>query len=80
MPIAVALLAATCAGLLVKQATRNATIGVSTAFAVMAVILTVFAQIATVAYVPAGLLAIMSLLGFGAAGLDRARGRKRQGT
>ena len=35
----------------VRRVTRNPTVGVSTALAVMAVILAVFAQIATVAYV-----------------------------
>lgn len=78
VPIAIALLAMTCAGLLVRRVTRNATVGVSSALAVMAVILAVFAQIATVAYVPAALLAIMSLIGFGIAG--DARGRRRLDT
>lgn len=80
VPIAIALLAMTGAGLLVKRATRNPTLGVSTALLVMAVILAVFAQIATVAYVAAALLAIMALVGFGIAGLDSAVGRKRQDT
>jgi hypothetical protein len=80
VPIAMALLAMTGAGLLVKRATRNSTVGVSTAFVVMAIILAVFAQIATVAYIPAALLAIIALIGFGSAGLDSARGRKRQDT
>jgi hypothetical protein len=67
MPIALALLAMIGAGLLVRRVTRNPTLGVSTALAVMAGILAVFAQIATVAYVPAALLAVMSLIGFGSA-------------
>lgn len=78
VPIAIALLAMTGAGLLVRRVTRNPTVGVSTALAVMAVILAVFAQIATVAYVPAGLLATMALMGFGIAGLDGARGRMKR--
>lgn len=77
MPIAIALLAMTGAGLLARRVTRSPTVGVSTALVVMAVILAVFAQIATVAYVPAALLAIMALVGFGSAGLHSARGRKR---
>ena len=80
MPIALALLAMTGAGLLVRRVTRNPTLGAATAFAVMAGILAVFAQIATVAYVPAAVLAIIALIGFGSAGLDSARGRKRQDT
>jgi len=78
VPIAIALLGMTGAGLLVRRATRSPVVGVSTALVVMAVILAVFAQIATVAYVPAALLAIMALIGFGIAG--DARGRKRQDT
>lgn len=80
MPMAIALLATAGAGLMIRRVTRNPTLGVSMALVVMAVILAVFAQIATVAYVPAALLAIMSLVGFGIAGLDSARGRKRQDT
>jgi hypothetical protein len=80
MPIAIALLAMTGAGLLVRRVTRNPTVGVSTALVVMAVILAAFAQIATVAYVPAALLAIMALVGFGSAGLHSARGRRRLDT
>lgn len=77
VPIAIALLAMTGAGLLVRRVTRNPTVGASTAFVVMAVILAVFAQIATVAYVPAALLAIMALVGFGSVGLHSALERKR---
>jgi hypothetical protein len=78
MPIAIALLAMTGAGLLARRVTRNPTVGVSTALVVMAVILAVFAQIATVAYIPAALLALMALVGFGSAGLHGARGRNRR--
>jgi hypothetical protein len=60
------------AGLLVWRLTRNPTVGVSTALVVMAVILAVFAQIATVAYVPPALLAIVAVVGFGSAGLHSA--------
>jgi hypothetical protein len=76
VPIAIALLAMTGAGLLVRRVTRNPTVGLSAALVVMAAILAVFAQIATVAYVPAALLAIMALVGFGSAGLHSARRRK----
>jgi hypothetical protein len=76
IPIAIALLAMTGAGLLVRRVTRNGTVGVSAALVVMAAILAVFAQIATVAYVPAALLAIMALVGFGSAGLHSPRRRK----
>lgn len=68
-PIAMAVLAMTGAGLMVKRATRNPAVGVSTALVVMALILALFAQIATVAYIPAALLAILALVGFGIAGL-----------
>jgi hypothetical protein len=80
IPIAIALLAMTFAGLLAARITRNHTTGVSTAVGVMAVILAIFAQIATVAYVPAVLLAIMALIGFGIAAFDSARGRQHQDT
>src|SRR5687768_12244320 len=80
VPIAIALLAMSGAGLLARRVTRNPTVGVSTALVVMAVILGVFAQIATVAYVPAALLAILALVGLGSAGVRSVRGRKRLDT
>ena len=67
MPIVIALLVMTDAGLLVRAVTRNPTLGISASLVVMAVLLAVFAQIATVAYVPAALLAITALIGFGLA-------------
>ena len=70
-PIAMALLATIGAALLVKRATRDLTVGVSTGLVVMAVILALLAQIATVAYVPAALLLVMGFVGFGIAGLER---------
>jgi hypothetical protein len=76
MPIAIALLAMTGAGLLVQRVTRNPTVGVSMALAVMAAMLVVFAQIATVAYVPAALLAIIAFIGLAIAVFDIARGGK----
>jgi hypothetical protein len=79
-PIAMALLATTGAGLLVQRATRDLTVGVSAGLLVMAVILALLAQIATVAYVPAALLLVMAFVGFGIAGLDRARGSRSQDT
>jgi hypothetical protein len=72
-PVATALLAMTGAGLLVRRVTRNPTVGVSAGLVVMALILVLFAQIATVAYFPAALLFVMALVGLGAAGLERLR-------
>jgi hypothetical protein len=73
MPIAIALLAMTGAGLVARRVTRNPTTGVSAALGVMAVILAIFGQIATVAYVPAALLAITALIGFGIAAFGSGR-------
>lgn len=75
-PIATALLATTGAGMLVKRVTRDPTVGASTGLVVMGLVLVVFAQIATVAYVPAALLFLMAVIGLGAAGLERARHRE----
>lgn len=52
-PVATALLAMTGTGFLVKRVTRDLTVGVSASLVFMALILVLFAQIATVAYIPA---------------------------
>lgn len=70
-PIAMAVLATIGASLLVKRATRDLTVGVSAGLVVMAVMLALLAQIATIAYVPAALLLAMAFVGFGIAGLER---------
>jgi hypothetical protein len=63
-PIAIALLATTGSALLVGRLTHNSTFGCSTGLLIMALALLALAQIATVAYVPAGLLAVVALGGF----------------
>ena len=76
-PIAIGLLATTGVGLLVAGAARDAIAGLSIGILVMAAFLVLLAQIATVAYVPAAILATAGLIGLGAAGLDRARGQSK---
>lgn len=75
-PIAIALLATIGSALLVGRLTGNSTLGVCTALLVMALALFALAQIATVAYVPAGLLMVLALGGFVAAWLGRGQGEK----
>ena len=63
-PIAIALLATIGSAVLVHRLTRNTTLGVSTGLLIMALALIALAQIATFAYVPAGLLVVIALGGF----------------
>lgn len=72
-PIAIALLAAIGVGWIVSRFSRNAALGVSAGLLVVALALFAFAQIATVAYGPAGLLMIIALGGFVAAWLGRGQ-------
>jgi len=62
-PIAIALLATIGSAMLVHRLTRNTTLGVSTGLLIMALALIALAQIATVAYIPAGLLVVLALGG-----------------
>lgn len=63
-PIAIALLATIGSAVLVHRLTHNTTLGVSTGLLIMALALIALAQIATAAYVPAGLLVVLALGGF----------------
>ena len=63
-PIAIALLATIGSAMLVHRLTHNMTLGVSTGLLIMALALIALAQIATVAYIPAGLLVVLALGGF----------------
>ncbi len=79
-PIAIALLATIGSAVLVHRLTRNTTLGVSAGLLIMALALIALAQIATVAYIPAGLLVVIALGGFIAGWRgERWRGRKRPG-
>lgn len=78
-PIAIALLATIGPAVLVQRLTHNTTLGVSTGLLIMALALIALAQIATAAYIPAGLLVILALSGFIAAWRGgNWRGQKRQ--
>lgn len=66
-PIAIALLATSGSAVLVHRLTHNTTLGVSTGLLIMALALIALAQIATAAYIPAGLLVVLALSGFIAA-------------
>jgi len=77
-PIAIALAATIGTGLLVARWTGSAAFGISAASLVMALALFGLAQIATVAYVPAGILTIVAGGAFVAAWPGRGgRGRAR---
>lgn len=77
-PIAIALLATFGSAMLVRRLTHNTTLGVSTGLLIMAVALIALAQIATVAYIPAGVFVVLALGGFAAAWRGRrSRGQKR---
>lgn len=79
-PIAIALLATISSAMLVHRLTRNTILGVSTGLLIMALALLALAQIATVAYIPAGLLVVLALGGLVAGWRGRrSRGQKRAG-
>ena len=61
LPIVLALLATLGSGWLVASLTRNAAFGVAAGALVLALALTGLAQIATVAYAPAAVLAVVGL-------------------
>lgn len=74
-PIAIAIVATVGSAMLVHRLTHNMTLGVSTGIFVMALALMALAQIATVAYIPAGLLVVLALGGF----IASWRGRRSPG-
>lgn len=78
-PIAIALLATIGSVILVQRLTHNMALGVSAGMFLMTLALIALAQIATIAYVPAGLLLVLALASFiaGWAG-RRSSGRRTQ--
>jgi peptidoglycan/LPS O-acetylase OafA/YrhL len=76
-PIAIALLATFGPAVLVSRLTHNTTLGISTGLSILALALVALAQIATFAYVPAGLLVILAFGGF-IAGSREQRSRRQK--